>query len=75
MVICRHLCWWFVGIDHGDYLDILYDDIDIDIDDYLGILYDGIDIDHSGYVGIVHGYVLTYGSSLGMYNVLKIYMM
>ena len=47
----------------------------IDHDDYIGILHDCLSIDHSGYLGIVHGYVLAYGSSLGMFNVLKMSMM
>ena len=45
--------------DHGDHLDILCD---------------GLDIDHSDYLSIVHGYVVAYGSSLGMFIVLEMYM-
>ena len=41
----------------------------------MGILYDCLGIDNSGYIGIVHGYVLAYESSLGMFNVLRMFMM
>ena len=81
LVIYWNKYWWFVGIDHADYLCILYDDIDIDLHDCLGILYDELDIDIHDYIGIlydvlgiVYGYVLEYGSSLGMFNVLEIFM-
>ena len=51
-----NIYWWFVCIDHGNYLDILYD---------------GLGIYHSDYLGIVDGYVVAYGSFLGMLNVLQ----
>ena len=74
-MLSRNIYWCYLIIDHDDYLGILYDDIGIYLNDYIGILYDGISIDHSGYFGIVPSYVLAYGSSLGMFNALKMFIM
>ena len=67
-----HRCWCTIYDKHGINIgDFFY----IDNGDYIDILYDAFGIDHSDYLGIVHGYVVAYVSSLGMFNVLEVYMM